>query len=448
MGKDMRQRKIVPIVIISVFVVVLVAGGIYLTTNPALVQQLLVQMELAQPETGGLAASGFIEADEVAISSELGGRVVDLLVGEGDEVNAGQVLLQIDETMLAARIEAAQAALDVAQARLRQVRAGARPEQLRQAEAALAQAEAARDGAHQAWQDAVAMRDNPQDLDAQIAQAEAQVAVSDASVAQASALHDVAEIAYDGFEDTQEELDKIPKAMRPGMQLDFHLIPNAYRKAQVGVNIASAAREGARTALDDLRAVRDHPQELDARINQAEAQYHTAEAAVDIAQAGVDVVRAGATEEQIAVVEAQVEQAQAALDALLVLRGKQTIIAPIGGLILEMGIHVGELAVPGASLLTLGDLDQVTLTIYVPEDNLGQVVIGQSVAVRVDAFPERNFIGTVVAIAHEAEFTPRNVQTKKERVNMVFAVDVRIANPDHALKPGLPADAVITTQEQ
>jgi multidrug resistance efflux pump len=90
----------------------------------------------------------------------------------------------------------------------------------------------------------------------------------------------------------------------------------------------------------------------------------------------------------------------------------------------------------------------VTLTVYVPEDKLGHVFIGQRVEVRVDSFPERTFLGDVVAIAHEAEFTPRNVQTQEERVNMVFAVDVSIPNPDHALRPGLPADAVIVTEEQ
>ena len=99
-------------------------------------------------------------------------------------------------------------------------------------------------------------------------------------------------------------------------------------------------------------------------------------------------------------------------------------------------------------MLTLGDLDHVTLTVYVPEDRLGQVKIGQAVAVNVDSFPGQSFEGKVVRIADEAEFTPRNVQTKEERVNMVFAVEVRIPNPDHALKPGLPADAAIVTEEQ
>jgi multidrug efflux pump subunit AcrA (membrane-fusion protein) len=84
----------------------------------------------------------------------------------------------------------------------------------------------------------------------------------------------------------------------------------------------------------------------------------------------------------------------------------------------------------------------------VPEDQLGKVNIGQDVEVQVDSFPDQIFRGTLVVIASEAEFTPRNVQTEEERVNMVFAVDVTIPNPDHKLKPGVPADATIITEEQ
>jgi HlyD family secretion protein len=93
--------------------------------------------------------------------------------------------------------------------------------------------------------------------------------------------------------------------------------------------------------------------------------------------------------------------------------------------------------------MTLADLDRVTLTIYVPENQLGLVQLGQPVWVTVDAYPERRFEGTVSLIASEAEFTPKNVQTREERVNMVFAVEVKLPNGDHALKPGMPADALI-----
>jgi HlyD family secretion protein len=452
------KRKRVALIVVAVVVVFLVAGGIVLAVSPDARRQVSEQLGAGSQEGGDLMASGFIEAEEITVAPELGGHVVELLVDEGDEVEAGQVLVRLNGLLLDAQIEAAQAGLEVAQASLDQAQAGARPEQIRQAEAALAQAEAARDGAYQAWQDTIAIRDTPQELDAQIAQARAQVAAAEAALAQATKLKDAVEIAHDNYweakeamADAEDQLKEIPVSMRPslpGLQLDFHLIPSAYWKAWVGVNTAQVGLDGTRAALSDLYAMRNDPQELNAQVHAAEAQYHAAEASVEMARAQLNGLRAGATAEEIAAVEAQVEQAQAALDALLVLRDKLTITAPVGGLVLECSIHRGELAAPGATLLTLGDLGEVTLTVYVPEDRLGHVQVGQAVEVRVDSFPERRFMGTVVAIAHEAEFTPRNVQTQEERVNMVFAVDVEIPNPDHALKPGLPADAVIIAEEQ
>jgi multidrug efflux pump subunit AcrA (membrane-fusion protein) len=451
------MKRVVLMVVVVVAVVAVVAAGVYFAVNPAAWRGMVARTKLGEnEETGWLVASGFIEAEEVAIAPELGGRVVELLAGEGDEVEAGQVLVRLDGTLLEAQIEAAQAAIDVAQAGQAQARAGARLEQIRQAEAALAKAQVARDGTYQAWQDAVAIRDNPQELDAQIALAKARVVAAEAALAQVTALKDAAEIAHDNYQDgldalgkAKEKLEEIPEPFRPalpGLPLEFHLLPNAYWKAWVGVNSAQSGLDGARAALNDLYAMRDNPQALNAQVNAAETQYRAAEAAVQMAQAHLDALRAGATKEEVAVAQAQVEQAQAALAALVVLRDKLTAVAPVGGLILERSIHEGELAAPGVTMLTLGDLDRVTLTVYVPEDSLGYVFIGQQVDVRVDSFSGRSFAGTVVAIAQEAEFTPRNVQTQEERVNMVFAVEVRIPNPDHALKPGMPADAAIAVE--
>jgi HlyD family secretion protein len=443
----MKQKQIVPIIIIVGVVIIAAATAIYFLANPATWQQVAGQMDLTQPKVSGLTASGFIEAEEVTIAPELGGRVLELLVEEGDDVEAGQVLVRLDGTLLEAQIDAAQAGLDMAQAQLAQARAGARPEQVRKAEAGLAQAQAGRDGAYQGWQDLIALRDDPQRLDAQIAQAEAQVAVTKAALSQAIAYKDAAQIAYDSYSDALDKLNDIPPEYRPGLPMSFNLIPNAYWKAWVGVNTAGAAYDGAVAALNNLYRIRDNPQDLNTQIDAAEAQYRAAEAAVGMAQAQLDGLEAGATTEEIAIAEAQVDQAQAGLDSLIVLRDKQTIVAPVGGVVLEVNIHEGELTIPGGTMLTLGDLDHVTLTVYVPEDRLGQVKIGQTVDVSVDSFPGQTFEGTVVRIADEAEFTPRNVQTQEERVNMVFAVEVRIPNPDHALKPGLPADAVILTEE-
>jgi multidrug resistance efflux pump len=98
-------------------------------------------------------------------------------------------------------------------------------------------------------------------------------------------------------------------------------------------------------------------------------------------------------------------------------------------------------AAQGAALMRIADLDRLTLTVYVPETRLGGLQIGQDVEMWVDSFPDRTFGGEIVTIADQAEFTPRNVSTREERVNLVFAVEIAIDNAGYRLKPGMPADA-------
>ena len=100
------------------------------------------------------------------------------------------------------------------------------------------------------------------------------------------------------------------------------------------------------------------------------------------------------------------------------------------------------MAAQGATLLTIADIEEVVLKVYVPETRIGQVKLEQPVQITVDSFPGRTFEGHVSYISDQAEFTPRNVATQEERVNLVFAVEIRIANEDGDLKPGMPADAV------
>jgi HlyD family secretion protein len=166
-----------------------------------------------------------------------------------------------------------------------------------------------------------------------------------------------------------------------------------------------------------------------------------------VARAQLQAIEAGATEEEASVAESQVEQAEAALATLQVQLGKMTLLAPRTGVVLERMVNVGEIAPPNFSLLTIVDLDEVTLTVYVPENQIGLVKVGQEVRVKVDSYPERTFDAQVIHIASRAEFTPKNVQTKEERVSTVFAVKIRIPNPDGALKPGMPADAEILVEE-
>jgi HlyD family secretion protein len=122
---------------------------------------------------------------------------------------------------------------------------------------------------------------------------------------------------------------------------------------------------------------------------------------------------------------------------------KMSLTSPLSGLVSNRAIHVGETASPGATLMTIANLEEVKLTVYIPENRYGRIQLGQQVDVEVDSYPGQVYQGQVVYISSEAEFTPRNVQTKEERVNTVFAVKILIPNPDRDLKPGMPADATI-----
>jgi multidrug resistance efflux pump len=110
--------------------------------------------------------------------------------------------------------------------------------------------------------------------------------------------------------------------------------------------------------------------------------------------------------------------------------------------------HRGEYVAPGTPILTVADPTDLKLTLYVREADLGRVSVGQQVGLHVDAFPGRVFSGIVTSIADRAEFTPRNVQTQQDRQNLVFAVTVRVPNPDGALKAGLPVDATFVPEER
>jgi HlyD family secretion protein len=126
---------------------------------------------------------------------------------------------------------------------------------------------------------------------------------------------------------------------------------------------------------------------------------------------------------------------------LLVQAARYGVTSPIGGVITRVPMHVGEVVTPGQTIAAVADLRALRLTVYVLERDLGLVQVGQAVAVSVDPFPGRAFPGVVTSTNQRAEFTPRNVQTQRDRLNLVFGVKIRVENPVLALKPGMPADA-------
>jgi len=124
--------------------------------------------------------------------------------------------------------------------------------------------------------------------------------------------------------------------------------------------------------------------------------------------------------------------------------GKLVVNSPIDGVVLTRFVEPGEVIQPGAAVMTVGQLSPLKITVYIPEDRYGEITLGQTALVTVDSFPGQQFAATVVRIADQAEFTPRNVQTVEGRRNTVFAIELSIDNADGRLKPGMPADVDFT----
>jgi multidrug resistance efflux pump len=157
-------------------------------------------------------------------------------------------------------------------------------------------------------------------------------------------------------------------------------------------------------------------------------------------KARLDQARADPSQEQLELAQSQIDTAGAALQVLETQLQKMVISAPIDGIVLERLVEPGEVALPSAPLLTLARLDDLTITVYVPEDRYGEIKLGQPALVVVDSFPGETFSAMVTHIADQAEFTPRNVQTVEGRSSTVFAIKLAIENPNGQLKPGMPAD--------
>ncbi len=167
----------------------------------------------------------------------------------------------------------------------------------------------------------------------------------------------------------------------------------------------------------------------------------------DEAAEKLSLLREGTRKEEIKASEYRLRQAEAALGAAEQRFDDCVLYAPISGLILRKDAELGESIVAGTPVFVLGDLANPWIRVYVKEDKLGLVKIGQKAEVTTDTYPGKIYDGTVSFISSEAEFTPRNVQTTEERVKLVFAVKVKVKNPAQDLKPGMPADVRLLVDE-
>lgn len=460
----MMKHRPSPVIIFLLLLALAGGGGYwYFSNNPAAWQQAMVDFGLASAAGANarLTASGFIEARELNLSAEIAGRIEALAVAEGDPVSAGQPVVRLDASLIDAQTEQVEAQIALAGAQLAQLKAGLPREQIAAAEAAVALAEVQREAAFQTWQDMMTLRDNPQQLDAQIDAAYSQLEVLKLQADQAALVREAAELrdglAAQFWELAQQGIDfsvplpggrhisghaDFPEGEKQQAAVEWNLSTVSVWQAWVGWENATNAYDSTRSKLNTLLALKADPRQAELQVAQAEADYRAKAAAVDVAQANLERLQAGPSQSQISILEAQLEQARSRLVALQAQREKYTVSSPIDGVVVTQVAHEGEIAVPGATLLTVANLDRVTLTVFVPASDYGRLRQNQTVEVSVDSYPGQVFEGKISRISDEAEFTPKNVQTQEERVSLVYAVEITLPSEGGRLKPGMPADAV------
>ncbi len=246
-------------------------------------------------------------------------------------------------------------------------------------------------------------------------------------------------------------------AMAPSYRIRIWVAKGLSGNSSV-ITTAQDALDVAKTELEDAQ------QAYDALLNTAAAdRVLKARAAVSVARERHEValdnlskLQTGEYSSQVKIASLSLEQAKNGLqqaqgavnqaEANLALLDTQlkklTVYAPIDGVILTRNVEPGEFVQPGASAITMADLAELTITVYVPEDHYGEISLGQEATVTVDSFPSETFAATVSFIADQAEFTPRNVQTVQGRSATVYAVKLKVSDPEGKLKLGMPADVV------
>ncbi|MBI5642915.1 MAG: efflux RND transporter periplasmic adaptor subunit [Deltaproteobacteria bacterium] len=219
--------------------------------------------------------------------------------------------------------------------------------------------------------------------------------------------------------------------------------PQELSEAEANVSFAYAELEKARKDLERYDLLFKNGAIAASQYDSYVKAFETSRARHKAAEERKSMVKEGPRREDIKAAEFRVRQSEAALSAINEKLKDTVIYAPFDGVVLKKMSETGETVGAGAPLYTIGGLDNPWVKVYVKEDKLGLVKLGQKAEVRTDSYPDKSYDGTVTFISSEAEFTPKSVQTKEERVKLVFGVKIRVDRANSELKPGMPADVRI-----
>jgi HlyD family secretion protein len=385
-GRGSRRGRRIAIVALA-SVVALIAG--YLVFGrPAPPRELVV-------------LSGRIEGDDSAVAAKTSGRLREIRVREGDQVEAGQVIAVLDDQQIRAREQQAEAQVTqtAAQVELARRQIAILREQLRQSELAVDQART--------------------DAEGRVREAEARLAAAEAQLAQAEATHEQAKWDREAF----------TKLLQTGA-----VAAQEAKRAETTEESQRAVVVAARRQVEAARGV------LTA------AQAMLANPAIRTSQVAAVHAQILQQEAQIAATQADWGRALASLEEARANRADLQVIAPFSGTVATRAAEPGEVVAAGTAVITLVDLSQVYLRGFVPEGEIGRVKIGQPARVYLDSAPQTPIDGVVSRIDPQASFTPENTYFREDRVRQVVGVKLGLKGAVGFAKPGMPADGEILVE--
>jgi len=355
-----------------------------------------------------LSLSGNIELKKVEVAFKVPGKLIELTVDEGDLVKASDVVSKLDPEQYEKQLARARAEADALHSKKRELDVLLRY-QIESVEAQIAQ-RAADVRRTQAALDLLRSGSRKQEIESaralvEAAEAQAEIAARDWERAQnLYRAEDISTAQYESY-----------KAVYESAQARLTEVRERFR----------LVREGPRT--EEIR-------QAEARLDQSLAAQRQAEAArheIERIRKSIETIEA-----QIRASEAQVKVIETSL--------KDTVaVTPIDGVVLEKLVENGEVIAPGTPVVTVGDLAHPWVRGYIEESELGHVKLGGAAIVTTDSHPGKSYRGRVAFIASEAEFTPKQIQTREERVKLVYRIKVEVENPDFDLKLNMPVDVLI-----
>lgn len=395
--------------------------------------------------------SGVAEATTYDLAFEIPGKIEKYYVKEGQKVKQGDIMVKMDQDTLLAQLKQMQANLGAARANLANLKAGARPQEIQQARSQLENAVA----------ELTKLKNGPKPQEIQQARSAMLAAQQQYDLYSNGYRKEDIKSAYDQMLGQKSNLENAEKNYRRYLNL-YKDEAVAAKDLDYQKNVYQMAKSSYDTSMENYRKLKIgfRPEEKQT----AYQQYQASKAAYDNLATGtryedinkgeanvrywkeqVDLLIAGPRPDEVKAAEKKVKEAEAAVDIIKVQLKNSKIYTPVDAVVISKNFEETEMVGSGVPVITAADLEHPWIYIFIPEDQISRYKLGEKAKISLDSFPNKKFDGTISRIYEKSEFTPKFIQTERERVTLVYRVKVAVENPDLVIKPGIPADVEIIT---